>query len=124
MALTNAFPNPPIHPAHGPGGAVSRRISSASNGKFSGKFSETFPGQGALSVQEEVLSYRHFFALRWQRFVNENFTSPEHAALVFGVDGSTAKKWFDGSHAPSGFAVGYAYERFPNEARAALQAAA
>lgn len=76
-----------------------------------------------MSAREEALSYRHFFALRWSKFVNENFTSPEHAALVFGVDGSTARKWFDGSHSPLGFAVGIAYERFPNEARRALQGA-
>lgn len=114
----------PIHPAHAPHGPVSRRMQLASNGKFSGKFSESFPGHGRLSEQEKVLSYRHFFALRWSRFVNENFDSPEHAALVFCVDGSTARKWFDGSHAPSGFAVGYAYEHFPDQARAALQGTA
>ena len=124
MALSNSPNSPQIHPAHAPQGAVSRRISAASNGKLSKGFPENFPGRGQLSQQEQVLSYRHFFALRWSRFVQDNFASAEHAAVVFGVDGSTAKKWFDGSHAPSGFAVGYAYERFPNEARAALQAAA
>lgn len=71
-----------------------------------------------------MLSYRHFFALRWSRFINDNFHSPEQVAMVFGVDGSTARKWFDGSHAPSGFAVGYAYEHFPQAAQSALQAAA
>ncbi len=98
---------------------MSRRIAAASNGKFS----ESFPSFTGVTVQNEVLSYRTFFAARWQRFLHANFASPEHAALVFGVDGSTAKKWWDGSHAPSGFAVGFAYDRFPNEARVALQAA-
>ena len=121
--MTDSSNFAPIHPAHAPQGAVSRRISAASNGKFSGKFSESFPQRSGVMAQDGVLSYRHFFAARWSRFICENFASPEHAAMVFGVDGSTAKKWWEGSHAPSGFAVGYAYEHFPAQARGALQGA-
>ncbi|EAP79219.1 hypothetical protein NAS141_19154 [Sulfitobacter sp. NAS-14.1] len=44
--------------------------------------------------------------------------------MIFGVDGSTAKKWWAGSHAPSGFAVGYAYEHFRDQALCTLKAAA
>ena len=79
---------------------------------------------GKYSAKREAMTYRQFFAARWSEFIRENFDSPEHAAMVFGVDGSTARKWFEGSHAPSGFAVGYAYERFPEQASEKLKGAA
>ena len=78
---------------------------------------------GKLSAKREALTYRAFFAARWSAFIRENFDSPEHAAMVFGVDGSTARKWWDSSHAPSGFAVGLAYERFPSQAAEKLRLA-
>ena len=74
-------------------------------GMSSGKFSKS-----------DLLSYRNVFKARWQRFVRQHFQSPEHAAYVFGVDASTARNWWEGSNAPSGFAVGMAYEMFPDEA--------
>jgi hypothetical protein len=67
------------------------------------------------------MSYRQFFAARWSDLIRSTFDSPEHAATVFGVDGSTARKWFDGSHAPSGFAVGYAFEHYPEPVARALR---
>lgn len=76
---------------------------------------------GKFSAKRTALSYRQHFALRWSRFLHEHFESPEHVAHLFGVDGSTARKWWDGSHAPSGFAVAYAYERFPEEAASSLR---
>lgn len=82
--------------------------------KFSVKFSQ----------RHKVLTYRQQFAARWSNFIRANFESPEEAAMVFGVDGSTAKKWWVGSHAPSGFAVGYAYEHFLDQALDQLKAAA
>lgn len=71
-----------------------------------------------------ALTYRAAFAHRWQRFILDNFESPEQVAVVFGVDASTARKWWEGSHAPSGFVVGYAYELMPNRAAQSLRAAA
>lgn len=68
------------------------------------------------SAKRDALAYRQMFAERWSAFVREHFDSPEHAAVAFGVDGSTAVKWWRGSHAPSGFAVGMAYEQFPAQA--------
>lgn len=65
------------------------------------------------SSKRQALTYRHQFAAAWSQFVRESFDSPEHAAFVFGVDGSTARKWWEGSHAPSGFAVGYAFSLAP-----------
>lgn len=109
-----------IHPAHARTGSVSRRILDASNGEFS----ESFPAGGRGSPREAVLTYRQFFAARWSRFIRANFDSPEQAADAFGVDGSTAKNWWDGSHAPSGFAVGYAYQNFAPEALQPLQRSA
>ena len=75
-----------------------------------------------FSQKSQALTYRQHFAARWSGFIRDNFESPEHAAMVFGVDGSTAKKWWLGSHAPSGFAVGYAYERFGEQALDSLKA--
>lgn len=78
---------------------------------------------GEFSAKRRALTYREHFAARWALFIRENFDSPEHAAMVFGVDGSTARKWIEGSHAPSGFAVGMAYEAFPAEAARKLNGA-
>ncbi len=76
---------------------------------------------GEFSAKGAAMAYRQFFAVRWAEFVRANFDSPEHAAMVFGVDGSTARKWWEGSHAPSGFAVGYAFEHFPGQVARALR---
>lgn len=78
---------------------------------------------GKFSAKARAYSYRQFFAARWSAFIRDNFDSPEHAAMLFGVDGSTARKWWEGSHAPSGFAVGLAYEQYPAEAAATLRVA-
>jgi hypothetical protein len=82
-------------------------------GKSSGKF----------SGKQAATSYRAHFAERWGQFMRANFDSPEHAAMVFGVDGSTARKWWEGSHAPSGFAVAMAYEGMAEAATRALGSA-
>jgi hypothetical protein len=69
-----------------------------------------------FSSRNRVLTYREHFAQRWQGFLHAEFASPEEAAAVFGVDGTTAKKWWAGSHAPSGFVVGFAVVEFPDRA--------
>lgn len=66
-----------------------------------------------FSERREALTYREHFAQKWCAFLHAEFASPEEAAACFAVDGTTAKKWWAGSHAPSGFVVGYAYARFP-----------
>ncbi|WP_244867896.1 hypothetical protein [Vannielia litorea] len=76
----------------------------------SGKFSK-----------QQALSYRQAFKARWQKFIHSHFESPEHVAFTFGVDATTARNWWEGSNAPSGFAVGMAYERFPSEAARELR---
>lgn len=83
-------------------GAVAHGIGGTSPGRFSQK--------------RDALTYRQHFAACWALFIRENFESSEHAAVVFGVDASTARKWWEGSHAPSGFAVGYAYAKAPEAA--------
>ena len=74
--------------------------------------------------RRRALTYRQHFAASWQRFIRDGFDSPEHVAVIFGVDASTARKWWDGSHAPSGFAVGYAYAMAPDAAQRFLSGAA
>jgi len=63
---------------------------------------------GKFSERREVMDFRQSFAVIWQRFITENFSSPAHAAHVFQVDASTAEKWWRGLNAPSGWAVGKA----------------
>ena len=79
---------------------------------------------GKFSAKQRALTYRQHFAARWSQFIRAKFDSPEEAAAHFGVDGSTAAKWWAGEHAPSGFAVAYAYEDFPAEAGQMLRGAA
>lgn len=71
-----------------------------------------------------ALTYRQHFAAAWSQFIRDSFDSPEHAAVVFGVDASTSRKWWEGSHSPSGFAVGYAYQVAPDAASRFLGGAA
>lgn len=75
---------------------------------------------GKFSAKARARTYRQEFGEKWGRLIREHFDSPEHAAMVFGVDGSTAIKWWAGSHAPSGFAVGLAFMHCPDAARQAL----
>lgn len=82
-------------------------------GKSSGKF----------SAKARAMNYRAHFAHRWSVFIRENFDSPEHAAMAFGVDGSTARKWWESSHAPSGYAVAMAYDEYPVAASEILSGA-
>ena len=71
---------------------------------------------GKFSAKRAALTYRQHFAACWSGFIRDNFESSEHAAVVFGVDASTARKWWEGKHAPAGFAVGYAYAERPEAA--------
>lgn len=66
--------------------------------------------------KRRALTYRQQFAAQWSQLIRDSFDSPEHAAAIFGVEGSTARKWWEGSHAPSGFAVGYAFALVPDAA--------
>ncbi len=93
--------------------ACAEKVNATGGGTSSGKFSR----------KREKLTYRQFFAARWGEFVRNNFDSPEHAAHVFGVDGSTARKWFADDHAPSGFVVGMAYDQYPDQAAQFLRSA-
>lgn len=70
--------------------------------------------------KRQAMTYRQHFAAAWSQFMRESFDSPEHAAFVFGVDGSTARNWWEGTHSPSGFAVGYAYQLAPEAASRCL----
>lgn len=70
--------------------------------------------------RRQATTYRAQFRLNWQRFLNDNFESPEQVAFVFNVEASTARKWFSGEHAPSGHAVAMAFTFFPEETAHAL----
>jgi hypothetical protein len=75
---------------------------------------------GIFSRRRPVAAYRARFAAHWQRFLRETFDSPEHVAVAFAVEGSTARKWWEGSHAPSGFAVAVAHRLAPAAAARAF----
>lgn len=78
------------------------------------------PMSSGILSKRHALTYRQHFAERWSGFIRSHFDSPEAAAVAFGVDGSTARKWWAGSNAPSGFVVAMAYDAAPVEARDAL----
>lgn len=65
---------------------------------------------GTRSRKRAALSYRQKFAERWAAFLQRHFDSPEEAAVFFGCDGSTARKQWQGLHAPSAYMVAMAYE--------------
>lgn len=67
-----------------------------------------------------IYGYRARLREEWRRFLTENFRSPGHVADCFQVSASTAEKWWKGSHAPSGFAMGLAFSIMPDAARARL----
>ena len=54
---------------------------------------------------EDAHSYRQFFASKWRDFIRENFASPAHVAVCFGVTAVTASNWWDGYNAPQGWVV-------------------
>lgn len=66
--------------------------------------SETY-GEKLSSNKKDVMSYRQFFAKRWQAFIRENYESPTHVAFVFKVDPKTASLWWEGCNAPQGWVV-------------------
>lgn len=66
---------------------------------------------GKFSDRSSVMSYRQFYAKRWQAFVRENFEDAAHVAHIFKVDPTTAANWWDGSNAPQGWVVGWALRR-------------
>jgi hypothetical protein len=74
-----------------------------------------------FSAKTAKREYRRSFPAKWQQFMISEFESPAHAAFEFGCDPSTAEGWFEGSHAPSGPFVGYAYSRWPERVAAFLQ---
>ena len=59
---------------------------------------------------------------QWMNFVRTNFRAPGHVADVFSVSCDCATRWWDGENAPSGFAVSYAYQNFPQAAFTELAA--
>ena len=58
-----------------------------------------------IADTKEVMTYRQFFARRWQKFICENFQTPTQAAAAFGVTAMTATNWFQGYNAPQGWVV-------------------
>lgn len=105
---------------------ASLRLSSDASFPCSLSQGETWDRKSGMSPRKfssrtRALSYREHFARRWADFLHEEFASPEEAAALFGVDGTTAKKWWAGSHSPSGFVVGLAIVEFQDRAVAMLR---
>jgi hypothetical protein len=65
-------------------------------------------------------AFRRAFIDLWAEFLHNNYTSTAHVAVVFGVDESTARSWWNRITAPSGFAVAMAFRDRPGEAARAL----
>lgn len=75
---------------------------------------------GRFSRRRELLSYRATFAAEWAKYLRARYDSPEEVAVAFAVEASTARKWMEGSHAPSGFAVALAFILSPDLATSLL----
>jgi hypothetical protein len=71
---------------------------------------------GTFPAIREIVSYRASFPDRWKEFLRQNFPSAARAAKSFAVDDKTARDWWHGRTAPSGFVVALAFKRMPTEA--------
>ena len=78
-----------------------------SSGTFSGRFS-VVKSTGKAAKKAQVMSYRQHFVARVVRFLHEEFDDSAHVAFVFKVDPDTAANWWEGSNAPSSWAIGWA----------------
>ena len=103
---------------------------------MSSDFPKSSPDAGADGVSEstfppdnlwrsrrssgKIYGYRAKLREEWSKFLQENFRGPAHVADCFHVNTSTAEKWWRGSHAPSGFAMGLAFSFLPEAARKLL----
>lgn len=61
-------------------------------------------------------NFRAFFRERWSRFLRANYRNPEEVAVAFNVRFQTAHNWWEGDHAPSGYAVAHAFRTHPEGA--------
>lgn len=68
-------------------------------------------------------SFRAFFRERWSRFLRAHYRSPEEVAVSFNVRFQTAFNWWEGDHAPSGYAVAHAFRSYPEGAHEYLSGA-
>lgn len=68
-------------------------------------------------MRSDALDYRASFPMLWRDFLHSQFDCAESAAAYFAVDGTTAKKWWAGLHAPVGSVVGYAFDTMPDAAK-------
>lgn len=71
---------------------------------------------GKFPDPRRIRNYRRNFADRWSGFLRANYTSTAHVAICFGVDESTARSWWGGITAPSGYAVAIAFKDHPDAA--------
>ncbi|TPE53059.1 hypothetical protein [Amaricoccus solimangrovi] len=51
------------------------------------------------------MSYEAFFRRKFADFLRENFRSPEHIAVCFGVTARQAQNWLDETSGPRGHIV-------------------
>ena len=68
---------------------------------------------GKFPDPREIYAFRRGFMDLWMGYRRANYTSTVHVALCFSVDESTARSWWNGITAPSGFAVAIAFRNDP-----------
>lgn len=71
---------------------------------------------GDFPTAQEVYAFRKGFAEAWRGLLHDRFATPKQAAEAFGVDTSTARDWWHGRGAPSGYAVALAFKVMPGTA--------
>lgn len=63
------------------------------------------PHKGNRSKGSNAVSFQVFFAKRFAAFLRENFQSPAHIAICFGVSTRQAENWLAETSAPRGHVV-------------------
>lgn len=66
------------------------------------------------------LTFRSRFAVYWSKFLRDNYSSPEHVAVAFGVRYQTSLNWWQGINRPTGDVVALAALHHPESLRRAV----
>ena len=58
----------------------------------------------------DPMRFRAVYPDQWSAFLRGHFQSAQHVGVFFGVDGKTARHWWEGTTGPQGWAVDFANE--------------
>lgn len=70
--------------------------------------------EGNFPSHRQVLALRKGFASAWAALLREAFPTASAVADAYCVDSKTARDWWHGRTAPSGFAVALTFQSIPD----------